>query len=129
MRRIAVMMALVVLGGCGDGSGNKVEPAKVVAVAPAVVAVAPVTGWDLLIKDDKTKALTDWTAWLIEHGYPFKILDNGQVVAGPFATKAIAEDKKAQLADKQNMDSEVVEHKAPGQSASVQNTDAPATGY
>src|SRR5450830_1931973 len=122
------MMALVVLGGCGDGSGNKVEPAKVASAPSAVVAVAPVTGWDLLIKDDKTKALTDWTAWLIEHGYPFKILDNGQVVAGPFATKAIADDKKAQLADKQNMDSEVVEHKAPADS-SAQNAAAPATGY
>ncbi len=70
------------------------------------------TGWDLLIKDDKTKALTDWTAWLIEHGFPFKILDDGQVIAGPFATKEIAEQKKAQLADKQNMESQVVEHKA-----------------
>ena len=127
MRRIAVMVALVVLGGCGDGSGNKVEPAKV-ASAPAVAAAPVVGGWDLLIKDDKTKALTDWTAWLIEHGYPFKILDNGQVVAGPFATKAIADDKKAQLADKQNMDSEVVEHKAPADS-SAQNAAAPATGY
>jgi len=120
------MVAFVVLAGCGDGSGNKVEPAKV-ASTPAVVA--PATGWDLLIKDDKSKALTDWTAWLIEHGYPFKILDNGQVVAGPFATKAIAEEKKAKLADKQNMDSEVVEHQAAAGSASAPNTEAPATGY
>ncbi|WP_232434430.1 SPOR domain-containing protein [Pseudomonas asplenii] len=110
MRRIAVMMAFVVLAGCGDGSDNKVQPAKA-AVAP-VAAAAPVGGWDLLIKDDKSKALTDWTAWLIEHGFPFKILDDGQVIAGPFATKEIAEQKKAQLADKQNMQSEVVEHKA-----------------
>lgn len=127
MRRIAVMVALVVLGGCGDGSGNKVEPAKV-ASAPVVAAAPVVGGWDLLIKDDKTKALTDWTAWLIEHGYPFKILDDGKVIAGPFASKEIAEQKKAQLADKQNMDSEVVEHKAPADS-SAQNTAAPATGY
>ncbi|WP_248799975.1 hypothetical protein [Pseudomonas sp. MWU13-2105] len=126
MRRIAVMVALVVLAGCGDGSGNKVEPAKV-ASAP-VAAVAPVGGWDLLIKDDKSKALTDWTAWLIEHAYPFKILDNGQVVAGPFASKEIAEQKKAQLADKQNMDSEVVEHKVPADSP-AQNNAAPAPGY
>ncbi|SDT35802.1 hypothetical protein SAMN05216598_5233 [Pseudomonas asplenii] len=110
MRRIAVMMAFVVLAGCGDGSGHKVEPAKA-ALAPVTAAVQS-TGWDLLIKDDKTKALTDWTAWLIEHGFPFKILDDGQVIAGPFATKEIAEQKKAQLADKQNMESQVVEHKA-----------------
>ncbi|AMB86475.1 hypothetical protein AWM79_14645 [Pseudomonas agarici] len=103
------MVAFVVLAGCGDGSENKVEPAKV-AVAPAVAAAS--TGWDLLIKDDKSKALTDWTAWLIEHGFPFKILDDGRVIAGPFASKEIAEQKKAQLADKQNMDSEVVEHQA-----------------
>ncbi len=126
MRRIAVMVAFVVLAGCGDGSGNKVEPAKVASTP--VAAVAPATGWDLLIKDDKSKALTDWTAWLIEHGYPFKILDNGQVIAGPFATQAIAEQKKAQLADKQHMDSEVVEHKAPADS-STQNAAAPGTGY
>lgn len=126
MRRIAVMVAFVVLAGCGDGSGNKVEPAKV-ASTPAV-AVVPASGWDLLIKDDKSKALTDWTAWLIEHGYPFKILNNGQVIAGPFATQAIAEQKKAQLADKQHMDSEVVEHKAPAASP-AQDTAAPATGY
>ncbi|WP_368670249.1 SPOR domain-containing protein [Pseudomonas gingeri] len=110
MRRIAVMVAFVVLAGCGDGSGKQVEPAK--AAAAPVVAAATTTGWDLLIKDDKSKALTDWTAWLIEHGFPFKILDDGRVIAGPFASKEIAEQKKAQLADKQNMDSEVVEHKA-----------------
>ncbi|WP_248804230.1 SPOR domain-containing protein [Pseudomonas sp. MWU13-2100] len=126
MRRIAVMVALVVLAGCGDGSGHKVEPAKVAATP--VAAAVPATGWDLLIKDDKTKALTDWTAWLIEHGYPFKILDDGKVIAGPFASREIAEQKKAQLADKQNMDSEVVEHKVPADN-SAQNNAAPAPGY
>jgi hypothetical protein len=78
--------------------------------------------WDVWVgpPDHKLQAITDLTAWLLEHGFNFYIVkENGkdEVYLGPFATKADAEAKQALLteklarAKKNDTESQVVEHK------------------
>ncbi|MCF8976024.1 SPOR domain-containing protein, partial [Pseudomonas edaphica] len=70
--------------------------------------------------DHKLQAITDLTAWLLEHGFNFYIVKTDgkdEVYLGPFASKAEAEAKQALLteklarAKKNDTESEVIEHK------------------
>ncbi|WP_043049563.1 MULTISPECIES: sporulation protein [Pseudomonas] len=119
-------MAIVVLtlAGCGEGKSVDAPKAK-----PAVTENLPQTGaiaaqeWDLWVgpPDHKLQAITDLTAWLLEHGFSFyivKVDGKDEVRLGPFATKAEAEARQALLnekmarAKKTDTVSEIVEHKA-----------------
>lgn len=123
MRKVA--MAIAVLALAGYGEGKSVDAAKAM---PAVTESQPQTGaiaaqeWDLRVgpPDHKLQAITDLTAWLLEHGFSFyivKVDGKDEVLLGPFATRAEAEAKQTLLnekmarAKKTDTVSEIIEHK------------------
>ena len=122
MRKVAMAIAVLALAGCGEGKSVDTPRAK-----PAVTENQPQTGaiaaqeWDVWVgpPDHKLQALTDLTAWLLEHGFNFYIVkEDGkdEVLLGPFASKAEAEAKQALLteklarAKKNDTESQVIEH-------------------
>ncbi len=123
MRKVAMAIAVLALAGCGEGKSVDSPKAK-----PAVTESQPQTGaiaaqeWDVWVgpPDHKLQAITDLTAWLLEHGFSFyivKVDGKDEVFLGPFASKAEAEAKQALLteklarAKKNDTESQVVEHK------------------
>ncbi|KAF6687018.1 MULTISPECIES: SPOR domain-containing protein [Pseudomonas] len=117
-------MMVLALAGCGEGKPVDTPKAK-----PAVSESQPQTGaiavqeWDVRVgpPDHKLQAITDLTAWLLEHGFNFyivKVDGKDEVLLGPFATKEEAEAKQALLteklarAKKNDTESQVIEHKA-----------------
>ncbi|MFC6301843.1 SPOR domain-containing protein [Pseudomonas sp. CCM 7893] len=123
MRKVAMAIAVLALAGCGEGRSVEAPKAK-----PAVTEVQPQAStivaqeWDVWVgpPDHKLQALTDLTAWLLEHGFSFYLAkEDGkdQVLLGPFSTKAEAEAKQVLLteklarAKKNDTVSEVIEHK------------------
>ncbi|MCP1507820.1 cell division septation protein DedD [Pseudomonas marginalis] len=123
MRKVAMAMAVLALAGCGEG--KRVEEPK---AKPAVTESQPQIGaiaaqeWDVRVgpPDHKLQAITDLTAWLLEHGFNFYIVkEDGKdvVLLGPFPTRAEAEAKQALLteklarAKKNDTESQVIEHK------------------
>ncbi len=124
MRKVAMAIAVLALAGCGEGSSVETPKAK-----PAVTESQPQAGaiaaqeWDVWVgpPDHKLQAITDLTAWLLEHGFNFyivKVDGKDEVLLGPFASKAEAEAKQVQLteklarAKKNDTESQVIEHKA-----------------
>ncbi len=124
MRKVAMAIAVLALAGCGEGKPVDAPKAK-----PAVTESQPQPGaiaaqeWDVWVgpPGHKLQAITDLTAWLLEHGFNFYIVKTDgkdEVYLGPFASKAEAEAKQALLteklarAKKNDTESEVVEHKA-----------------
>ncbi|WP_017737839.1 hypothetical protein [Pseudomonas sp. FP453] len=119
-------MAIAVLALAGCGEGKRVDAPK---AKPAVTESQPQAGtiaaqeWDVRVgpPDHKLQAITDLTAWLLEHGFNFyivKVDGKDEVFLGPFASKAEAEAKQALLnekmarAKKTDTESQVVEHQA-----------------
>ncbi|WLH88635.1 SPOR domain-containing protein [Pseudomonas sp. FP453] len=124
MRKVAMAIAVLALAGCGEGKRVDAPKAK-----PAVTESQPQAGtiaaqeWDVRVgpPDHKLQAITDLTAWLLEHGFNFyivKVDGKDEVFLGPFASKAEAEAKQALLnekmarAKKTDTESQVVEHQA-----------------
>ncbi|WP_455826553.1 SPOR domain-containing protein [Pseudomonas graminis] len=124
MRKVAMAIAVLALAGCGEGKSVDAPKAK-----PAVSESQPQTGaiaaqeWNVRVgpPDHKLQAITDLTAWLLEHGFNFyivKVDGKDEVLLGPFATKAEAEAKQTQLteklarAKKTDTESQVIEHTA-----------------
>lgn len=124
MRKVVMAMAVLALAGCGEGKSVDTPAPK-----PAVTESQPQTGavaaqeWDVRVgsPDHKLQAITDLTAWLLEHGFNFyivKVDGKDEVLLGPFATKAEAEAKQTLLnekmarAKKTDTVSQVIEHKA-----------------
>ena len=124
MRKVAMAIAVLALAGCGEGKGVDAPRVK-----PAVTESQPQAGaiaaqeWDVRVgpPDHKLQAITDLTAWLLEHGFNFYIVKTDgkdEVLLGPFATKEQAEAKQAQLteklarAKKNDTESQIIEHKA-----------------
>lgn len=122
MRKVAMAIAVLALAGCGEG--KSVDAPK---TRPAVNESQSQTGaiaaqeWDVRVgpPDHKLQAITDLTAWLLEHGFNFyivKVDGKDDVLLGPFATKAEAEAKQTLLnekmarAKKTDTVSEVIEH-------------------
>jgi cell division septation protein DedD len=111
VRKMVMILAVLAVAGCDSG-----KPDKTPAAAPAapVAAVAAAPQWDVQVV--ATEALTDITAWLLEHGYPFQIDANRRILIGPFSSKADAEAKNQELATKlinahRAAGAQVVEHK------------------
>ncbi|WP_332847611.1 SPOR domain-containing protein [Pseudomonas lactucae] len=117
-------MAVLALAGCGEGKRVDAQKTK-----PATTESQPQTGaiaaqeWDLRVgpPDHKLQAITDLTAWLLEHGFNFyivKVDGKDEVLLGPFATRAEAEAKQTLLnekmarAKKNDTVSEIIEHKS-----------------
>ena len=124
MRKVAMAIAVLALAGCGEGKRVDAPKAK-----PAVTESLPQTGaiaaqeWDIRVgpPDHKLQAITDLTAWLLEHGFNFyivKVDGKDEVLLGPFATKAEAEaeakqtllNEKMARAKKTDTVSEIIEH-------------------
>lgn len=123
MRKVAMAMAVLALAGCGEGKSVEAPKAKP-AVAESQVQTGAIAAqeWDVWVgpPDHKLQAITDLTAWLLEHGFNFYIVkEDGkdQVLLGPFASKAEAEAKQTLLteklarAKKNDTESQVIEHK------------------
>ncbi|KAA0942342.1 MULTISPECIES: SPOR domain-containing protein [unclassified Pseudomonas] len=118
-------MAIVVLALAGCGEGRSVDTPRAKPAAAEVQPQASTIGaqeWDVWVgpPDHKLQALTDLTAWLLEHGFSFYLVkEDGkdQVLMGPFSSKAEAEAKQVQLteklakAKKNDTVSQVIEHK------------------
>nr|WP_245229235.1 SPOR domain-containing protein [Pseudomonas sp. PvP025] len=117
-------MAVVALAGCGEGKPVEAPKARAAASQsqPQSGAIAA-QEWDLRVgpPDHKLQAITDLTAWLLEHGFSFyivKVDGKDEVLLGPFASKAEAEARQALLAEKMarakktDTVSEIIEHKA-----------------
>ncbi|MTD19611.1 SPOR domain-containing protein [Pseudomonas sp. CCM 7891] len=123
MRKVAMAVVVLALTGCGEGRSVDAPKTKptVTEAQPQASAIAA-QEWDVWVgpPDHKLQALTDLTAWLLEHGFSFYLVkEDGkdQVLLGPFSTKAEAEAKQAQLtekllkAKKNDTVSQVIEHK------------------
>lgn len=128
MRKVVMAMAVLALAGCGEGKrvdAPKAAPAvaqEQAATPPQADAIAS-PEWDVWVgsPDHKLQALTDLTAWLLEHGFNFYLVkEDGkdQVLLGPFSTREEAEAKQALLVEKMarakktDTESKIIEHKA-----------------
>jgi cell division septation protein DedD len=114
-------MAVLVLAGCGEGTGVEHKAASTAAPAAQTPAVAAAPQWDVEVKGGTVQAVSDLTGWLIEHGFVSYVRADGgkeRILIGPFSSKAEAEARQVQLtaslerAKKQNVESVVVEHNA-----------------
>lgn len=119
MRKVAMVIAVLALAGCGDAKSPEVPKLPV----PVVAATAPITvaQWDVLVQGDTVLAVSDLTGWLIEHSFiAYVVKQDGKdrILLGPFNSKAEAEARQVQLtealtrAKKRNIVSLVVEHAA-----------------
>jgi cell division septation protein DedD len=113
VRRLVIVVAVLALAGCGESA--KVEAPKAVLSGAAISSAAaePVSArWNVRV-DGPVQAISDLTARLIEHGFSShiaKIDGVDQVLIGPFATEAEAQEKKAVLSAKLDIDSQVIEY-------------------
>ena len=113
MRRLVIVMALLSLAGCGESA--KVEVPK--AARSGALVTSQGSGqaspqWNVRV-DGPAQAISDLTARLIEHGFSShiaKIDGVDQVLIGPFATEAEAQERKAVLSAKLDIDSQVIEY-------------------
>lgn len=116
MRKIALVVAVLAMTGCGEGkSVDAQKPQPAVTASPAV-ASAP--QWALEVRGEITQAVSDLSGWLIEHRFVSSVIkENGQtrILMGPFNSKAEAEAKQAEVraaltrAKKQNIEVLVIE--------------------
>jgi len=114
-------MAVLVLAGCGEGTGVEHKAASSAASAAQSPAAAAAPQWDVEVRGDTLQAVSDLTGWLIEHGFICYVTSVGgkqRILVGPFSSKAEAEARQVQLtaslerAKKRNVESVVVEHSA-----------------
>ena len=119
MRKLAMVMAVLVLAGCGEGTSVEHKTASTAAPASQAPATAAAPQWDVEVKGGTVQAVSDLTGWLIEHGFVSYVSAGGgkeRILIGPFSSKAEAEARQVQLtaslarAKKQNVESAVVEH-------------------
>lgn len=111
MRKMALVIAVLALAGCGEGkSVDAQKPQSAAASAPAVAAAPQ---WELEVRGTTTQAVSDLSGWLIEHSFVSSVVkENGKtrILVGPFNSKAEAEAKQAQVsaaltrAKKQNIE-------------------------
>lgn len=97
MRKMAMMVAVLMLAGC-DG-GKPATPAKVPATDSVAEAPTPASSqWTIRVH--LKEALSDMTYWLVEHHYPsyvVKVEGKEVVMIGPFDSQAAAETAKTDI--------------------------------
>jgi hypothetical protein len=120
VRKIALVIAVLALAGCGEGHQADARKAPAAVVSAPATAAAP--QWYLEVRGEITQAVSDLSGWLIEHSFVANvIMENGKarILMGPFNSKAEAEAKQAELnaalvrAKKQNIELLVIEYPAP----------------
>ncbi|SCZ26088.1 MULTISPECIES: penicillin-binding protein activator LpoB [unclassified Pseudomonas] len=113
MRKLAWVIAVLVLAGCGEGRNVEAPKPKPVATS----AAAP--QWAVEVRGQTPQAVSDLTGWLIEHSFMSNVVrENGKerVLVGPFSSKAEAEAKQEQVtaalvrAKKRNIETLVVDY-------------------
>ncbi|MEB0048428.1 MULTISPECIES: SPOR domain-containing protein [unclassified Pseudomonas] len=120
MRKMALVIAVLVLAGCGEGKEVSARKASTPAISvPATAsALAAAPQWHLEVRGETTQAVSDLSGWLIEHGFVSNVvMENGKarILVGPFNSKAEAQARQADLtaalarAKKMNIESLVVE--------------------
>lgn len=96
MRKTAVMVAVLMLAGC-DG-GAPAQPARGESPSGASVSQPSAPQW--MIQITSKEALSDISAWLIERGYPprvVKVEGKDTLLVGPFESEAEARDKSDEM--------------------------------
>ncbi len=101
-----------------DGNNAEVQAACGPSLRPAPVVAGSGTaaGWEVqIVQGSNMGALSDMTSRLVEHGFMASIAQRDgvtQVYLGPFADKAEADAKRAELMASQGIESVVVAHQA-----------------
>jgi len=97
-----------------DGNNAQVQAACGPALPQPVEAAVATSGWEVqIVQGSNMGALSDMTSRLVEHGFMASIAQRDgvtQVYLGPFADKAEAERKKAELMSGQGIEAVVVPH-------------------
>lgn len=119
MRKVALVIAVLAMAGCGEGkSVDAPKPQSSATVAPAAASVPQ---WDLEVRGEITQAVSDLSGWLIEHSFIANVIkENGKtrILMGPYNSKAEAEAKQEEVraaltrAKKQNIELLVIERPA-----------------
>ncbi|VVM36263.1 hypothetical protein PS662_03079 [Pseudomonas fluorescens] len=116
MRKMAVVIAVLAMAGCGEGKSVDAQKPQPATIATPAAASAP--QWDLEVRGEITQAVSDLSGWLIEHSFVSSVVkENGKtrILMGPFNSKAEAEAKEAEVraaltrAKKQNIELLVTE--------------------
>ena len=116
MRKLAWVIAVWVLAGCGEGRDVEAPKPKPAAAAPAVAAAPQ---WAVEVRGETPQAVSDLTGWLIEHSFMSNVVrENGKerVLVGPFSSEAEAQAKQEQVtaalvrAKKHNIETLVVDY-------------------
>lgn len=116
MRKLAWVIAVLMLAGCGEG--REVEAPKPKPSTTSAPAVAAAPQWGVEVRGETPQAISDLTGWLIEHSFMSSVVrENGKerVLVGPFSSRADAEAKQEQVtaalvrAKKRNIETQVVD--------------------
>jgi len=123
VRKMALVIAVLALAGCGEGKDASTQKTPSSAVSVQASAPVPAAGpqWDLEVRGETTQAVSDLSGWLIEHSFVSNVVrENGKdrILLGPFGSKAEAEARQADLnaaltkAKKMNIESLIIERPA-----------------
>ncbi|MFK3797076.1 hypothetical protein [Pseudomonas sp. NPDC088444] len=97
MRKMAMMVAVVMLAGC---DGGKPAPAPKVSAADSVAEAPTPASSQWTIRVHLKEALSDMAYWLVEHHYPsyvVKVEGKEVVMIGPFESQEAAEKAKTDI--------------------------------
>ncbi|SDG19291.1 hypothetical protein [Pseudomonas abietaniphila] len=97
MRKMAMMVAVLMLAGCDAG---KPAPAPKVSTADSVAEAPTPASPQWTIRVHLKEALSDMTYWLVEHHYPsyvVKVEGKEVVMIGPFESQEVAEKAKTDI--------------------------------
>ena len=117
MRKLAWVIAVLMLAGCGEGRDVQAPKPKPAAASAPAAAAAP--QWAVEVRGETPQAVSDLTGWLIEHSFMSNVFkENGKdrVLVGPFSSKAEAEAGQERItaalvrAKKRNIETEVVDY-------------------
>ncbi len=123
MHKMALVIAVLALAGCGEGKQASAQKSPSAPVSASATAPAQAVGpqWDLEVRGETTQAVSDLSGWLIEHSFVSNVVrENGKdrILLGPFSSKAEAEARQADLnaaltrAKKMNIESLIIERPA-----------------
>ena len=116
MRKLAWVIAVLMLAGCGEGRDVEASKKPTATSAPAAAAAPQ---WAVEVRGETPQAVSDLTGWLIEHSFMSNVVrENGKerVLVGPFSTKAEAEAGQENItaalvrAKKRNIETLVVDY-------------------
>ncbi|MBC3386562.1 SPOR domain-containing protein [Pseudomonas sp. SWRI12] len=117
MRKLAWVIAVLALAGCGEGRDVEApKPKPAVTSAPAAAAAPQ---WAVEVRGQTPQAVSDLTGWLIEHSFMSTVVrENGKerVLVGPLSSEAEAKAKQEQVtaalvrAKKRNIEALVVDY-------------------